>query len=143
MNDNVLAFRYGFDTFFKYSIIHQLNFLVISGGMSDVIFYSLEALGNVREYKQLHLLANKLLFDEGGNPIGVGDKIVHSHNKESVLSREEYPYLHSNCLLFGDMLTDCYMTKYAYYTNQIKIGFVKNKQDIPAFVKKFDIVCHN
>ena len=41
LNDNVLAFRHGFDTFFRYAFQNNLNFLVVSGGISDVIYYLL------------------------------------------------------------------------------------------------------
>lgn len=52
---------------------------------------------------------------------------MYSYNKPSLLNRNAYPSLNSHCILLGDMITDCSITKEAQYTNQIKIGFIREE----------------
>ncbi|KAL4460895.1 hypothetical protein ABPG74_016367 [Tetrahymena malaccensis] len=143
INDNVFALRFGFDTFLKYSYSKNLNFIVISGGIQDVIFYIINQIMNLSNYKNFNLIANKVFYDQNGKVIGSSDQLVHSHNKEILLNRADYPQLHSSCVLLGDMPHDSFMTQYASYTNQIKIGFAKNESDIANYKKRYDIVLHN
>lgn len=96
----------------------------------------------MREYANFRLFANKILFEETGKVIGSDELVVHSHNKDALLSRESVEGLKSSCILLGDMPHDIFMTKHGKYDNEIKIGFARTLADVESFQRKYDIVLY-
>ncbi|EGR34840.1 hypothetical protein IMG5_000680 [Ichthyophthirius multifiliis] len=143
LNDNTLCFRYGFNDFLKYCVQQNINFIVISGGIQDVIYYMMNQITELNQFQNLMIISNKMLFDNDGNIVGFSDKRVHSHNKYNLLKHQDYPQLKKNCILLGDLLHDIYMTKNSSYENQIRFGFAKKDDEVQNFLKKYDIVLLN
>jgi 5'-nucleotidase len=95
------------------------------------------------------VISNFFKFDENGNVLGYGGKVVHSLNK-SEMQLEQTPHYEKiakrkNILLLGDSIDDLDMVKGMKFDNLLKIGFLnaKPKKNLEDYKKAFDVVILN
>ena len=74
----------------------------------------------------MHLISNKIIYDEKGILKSFSPIIVHSHNKEDNLAKyikENGLKNGKNAMLIGDSIFDSYMAKYVDYEEKILVGY--------------------
>lgn len=103
-----------------------------------------------RLYKNVHIIANEMLFDDQGNFIGITEPIIHSLNKYEIIIKN-FPIFkevksRNNVLLLGDQIDDVGMITGFNYKTLLKIGFLnerpeeKNEERERQYLKNYDIV---
>jgi len=139
--------RAGADELFSILQTHNIPTLIFSGGFGDLI-QSLLIRKKVFS-DNVHLLANFLEFDSGGEMIGYKNPLIHSLNKASHLaSHTEYNKKianRTNLILLGDIIDDAKMADQLIHDTALKIGFLNNKveEKLEDFIKTFDIIIMN
>eukprot|EP00455_Lapot_gusevi_P033830 TRINITY_DN370_c0_g1_i8.p1 TRINITY_DN370_c0_g1~~TRINITY_DN370_c0_g1_i8.p1 ORF type:complete len:208 (+),score=39.76 TRINITY_DN370_c0_g1_i8:416-1039(+) len=152
VGDAQILLRSGMTEFVNMLSSRQIPLTVFSAGLADVITELFD------QYKlsgpNLHVVSNRMKFDETGKLIGFHDPIIHSLNKydASVTLRETDPTFweqldtRPNILLLGDSLGDAHMSDSLKADTVLKIGFLncENESEIaarmPRYLEAFDVV---
>jgi len=103
-----------------------------------------------RLYKNVHIIANEMQFNDQGNFIGITEPIIHSLNKYEVILKD-FPIFkevesRNNVILLGDQIDDVGMVTGFNYKTLLKIGFLnerpeeKNEERKRQYLENYDIV---
>ena len=79
LNESKVALRSDFDNFLAACKGNKIPFLIISGGITDVIHSVLKPYG-IEDYPEFNIFSNKLIFQDN-KLAGFDDLIINSHNK--------------------------------------------------------------
>jgi 5'-nucleotidase len=97
----------------------------------------------------IHIISNKLEWDENGNAIAIQEPMIHGLNKSEIMIKN-FPAFEEikdrkNVILMGDGLDDTGMVDGFDYNALLKIGFLNNKIDerVESYKKAFDMLILN
>ena len=97
----------------------------------------------------MHIISNKMIFDELGICVGFEDPLIHVFNKnEASLSSKSYHDAiaqRRNVILMGDSLGDLRMSEGLAHNIELTIGFLSHDIEnlLPSYLEAFDIVLTN
>ena len=139
--------RNDFPKFLKIAKKHDLHFLVVTGGFSDVTATILNNLVDVEDYDNLEIYGNEMVFDENDLLVATEMKI-NPVGKRLTITDEKIGN-RKNILLFGDITADVNMVENVSKEglNVISVGFlnkIKNfHEDLKRFLQVYDVVIVN
>ncbi len=139
-----LIMRKGSSVFLDMLHKNNIPIVIMSAGPGDMIKASLK-FDNI-DFPNIHLIANKFIWNKEGKAIGVKEPIIHSLNKHEteIKSHPVYEELlkRKNVILLGDLIEDIDMVWSFPYKNLIKIGFLNEKveENLEDYKKNFDII---
>jgi HAD superfamily hydrolase (TIGR01544 family) len=114
-----------------------IPFLVVSGGIKEIIRPLLEALC---PYPLLRVYSNHMLFEED-TLVAFRQPFIHSYNKYEKSRGKIRHYGRPNCLLLGDQSTDFYMDRDCHFDNRVTIYLSRHEDhDLKRAERKFDIL---
>ncbi|XP_057980159.1 uncharacterized protein LOC131165978 isoform X4 [Malania oleifera] len=130
-----IAFREGVVELFEFLEDRDIPVLIFSAGLADIIEEVLRQKLH-RSFKNVKIISNRMLFDEGGCLVSFIDG--PSDDNFSVKSR-------TNVLLLGDHIGDLGMSDGLNYENRISVGFLNDniEKSLSSYRKAFDIVYLN
>jgi len=143
INKEIMEFRFYGKEFLELMYKNNIPVIIISAGVGNFIEQFL-TLNNCL-FDNIHIFSNYLEF-KNGYVSGILNEVIHSENKDIVLSNKKISDLikkRSNILLFGDNLSDVRMVSSDKRDQTIRVGFLdKTTEDmLLAYRKEFDIVC--
>lgn len=101
-------------------------------------------------FENIYIIANKMIFDEKENFVGIAEPIIHSLNKYEIIIKD-FPIFNKledrkNVLLIGDQIDDIGMIEGFPYQTLLKTGFLNerpseiNEEKLEIYLKNYDIV---
>ena len=138
-----MQLRDGVRELFKLCNDKKVPVVIISSGLGDFIPNMLEKEGIL--FENVYIYSNMFKFDNKGNAVGIGNRIIHTANKRIRDVEKEVFYEsvkdRKNIILLGDDLTDLKMSQGFEYDNILKIGFWnENQGDMTLFQENFDVL---
>jgi cytosolic 5'-nucleotidase 3 len=125
----------------------KIPLLIMSASIGDITSESLKFAG--KNYDNIILVANMLIWDKSGYMVGVKEPIIHSVNKHEIQIKSLPIYTEllkrKNIILLGDNIDDLGMVEGFPYKNIIKIGFLNEdiNKTLEEFKNKFDVIITN
>jgi HAD superfamily hydrolase (TIGR01544 family) len=143
-----LRLRAGVDIFLDWLREKKIPLIIMSAAPGYMLEQYLRQ-GNQLD-KNVHIIANEMLFDPAGKFTGIAEPIIHSLNKYEIILKE-FPVFkeikdRKNVLLLGDQPDDVGMITGFPYKTLLKIGFLNEKSEeesperLKQFTENFDIV---
>jgi 5'-nucleotidase len=147
VDNGKLQFREGALEFFDLTRNKQIPLVVFSSsGIGEAIplyFKKIE-----RDYQNIHLITNSMIYNEEGYAIATKEPIIHVFNKGEI-ALKGLPIMKElrskkNVILLGGSLGDLSMTEGFDYDNIIRIGFYNyEEENFEDFKNNFDIIILN
>lgn len=139
----LIRFRSGAKEFIDFLHEKNIPFIIISAGLGDVIESFLKY--NNSYYDNIYIISNRIVF-KNGKAVGIGDKIIHSLNKNEISLPQEIKDKinnRNNVILLADQVEDLNMVDKNKHQSVITVGF--NTLDISddLLAKYYDIVCED
>lgn len=139
----VMEFRKGARKFLDFLHKKGIPVIIISAGIGNFIESFLKA--NDAYFDNIYISSNRIIFKDGF-PVGVGENIIHSLNKNEVsLPREIKDIISSRnkVILLGDQISDLKMIDESLHKDVLKIGFYSTRSEVTVsdFERNFNIVC--
>ncbi|KAJ1553347.1 hypothetical protein HK405_008193 [Cladochytrium tenue] len=126
---------------------HGVPFLVFSAGLYDVITEILVQAS--LKSPNVHVVSNRMRFDESGVCIGFHTPLIHVFNKNEA-NTSGSPYAETlrgrpNVILLGDSIGDLQMAEGLQHSTLLTIGLLNHDVDrlLPSYLEAFDIVILN
>ncbi|XXG74054.1 hypothetical protein AAC387_Pa07g2873 [Persea americana] len=158
----VIAFREGVAELFEFLEEREVPVLIFSAGLADIIEEVFRQKLH-RPFKNVKIVSNRMMFDDGGNLVAFKGKTIHVLNKnEHALDmaapvHDQYGGIdepsednaaikkRTNVLLMGDHLGDLRMSDGLNYDNRIAVGFLNDniENSLKSYRESFDIVYLN
>ncbi|KAJ3132134.1 5'-nucleotidase, cytosolic III [Physocladia obscura] len=139
-----VVFRDGVQHVIEASETLGVPFLVFSAGIYDVIKEILEQEGLKRN--NVHIVSNRMKFDEKDVCIGFEDPMIHTFNKNEA-GVHGAPYQAAidqrpNIILMGDSLGDLRMKEGVVHSTSLTIGFLNHDPEVylDEYLDAYDIV---
>ncbi|CDW81068.1 cytosolic 5-nucleotidase 3 isoform 2 [Stylonychia lemnae] len=146
-----LLLRNGVEELMALSHILNVPFIIVSGGISEIIEYNFQAIMHNGEIKNEHA---KLCWENSrifSNQFHYRDDIAYDYKKPviHVLNKQDFIYdqatsFRRNVLVMGDFLEDVHMVKHSQHDIVLKIGYLNNLQRqghmIEEFKNHYDLV---
>jgi len=157
-----LLFRKGLIDLMHLSGKHEMPFLIVSGGIAEVIEASLCTMQETNEVERgsyaekcmnnyMRIISNEFLFKEDDSAtsaptIGYKIPMIHSGNKASFIYELEEieTMMRPNVLVMGDIVEDSRMAQSEKHDTVLKVGFMNNldksEAQIAEYHKAFDLI---
>lgn len=143
-----LRLRSGTDMFLDWLKEKNIPLIIMSAAPGYMLKQYLKQ--ENRLYKNIHVIANEMIFDESGKFTGIAEPIIHSLNKYEIILKD-FPIFkevenRTNVLLLGDQTDDVGMITGFPYQTLLKIGFLNEKpgEEDPErqekYIQNYDIV---
>ncbi|KAI3985000.1 hypothetical protein MKX01_004768 [Papaver californicum] len=159
---NNIAFREGVVELFQFLEEKGVPVLIFSAGLADIIEEVLRQKLH-RSFKNVKVVANRMVFDQGGRLTSFKGKTIHVMNKnEHALDMAEPIHDHlgdtdgppedtaavkkrTNVLLLGDHIGDLRMSDGLNYDNRVSVGFLNDNIEISldSYKKAYDVLYLN
>ncbi|KAI3927051.1 hypothetical protein MKW92_052527 [Papaver armeniacum] len=159
---NNIAFREGVVELFEILEEKGVPVLIFSAGLADIIEEVLRQKLH-RSFKNVKVVANRMVFDQGGRLTSFKGKTIHVMNKnEHALDMAEPVHDHlgdtdgppedtaavkkrTNVLLLGDHIGDLRMSDGLNYENRISVGFLNDnvENSLDSYKKAYDVLYLN
>jgi HAD superfamily hydrolase (TIGR01544 family) len=140
-----IQFRDKCEELFRELDSFNIPLLVFSAGLGDTLLEVFRQFSAVRP--NLHVVSNRLVFDEAGVAVSHSHPLVHSYNKgkspEQLAAVESFIVGRSNVILAGDSQGDPKMADSLPHTHHVlKIGFLNHdvKDLLDLYMDIYDIV---
>ncbi|XP_020222999.1 7-methylguanosine phosphate-specific 5'-nucleotidase A isoform X2 [Cajanus cajan] len=157
-----IAFREGVSELFEFLEERDIPVLIFSAGLADIIEEVLRQKLH-RSFKNVRIVSNRMVFDDGGHLVSFKGKVIHSLNKnEHALDmaapvHERLGYVdgpiddnasikkRTNVLLLGDHIGDLGMSDGLNYETRISMGFLNHniENSLSCYREAFDVVFVN
>lgn len=157
--DANIAFREGVVELFEFLVERDIPVLIFSAGLADIIEEVLRTKLH-RSFKNVRIVSNRMVFDEGGRLVSFKGKLIHSLNKnehaldmaapvhEQLGDRngptDDHASLkkRTNVLLLGDHIGDLGMSNGLNYETRISVGFLNHniENSLSCYREAFDVV---
>ena len=135
--ESKLMFRKGSQHLLKLCQGCDIRFLIVSGGISELIQHSLRMLErhNLDQGEQSHdftsvgILSNEFEYsnDSASTVSGYREPLIHSGNKQEVIYDHSGVDLRKNVIVMGDIVEDSQMVRDANHETVLRVGFL-NRQ---------------
>ncbi|KAI8844758.1 pyrimidine 5'-nucleotidase [Chytridium lagenaria] len=139
-----VAFRPGLHEVIQRTAKDNIPFLVFSAGLYDIIREILDT-ANMKP-PSLHVVSNRMKFDENDIVVGFHDPLIHVMNKNEA-KVEGSPYADTligrdRVILMGDSLGDLQMAEGVHSKTLLTIGFLNHDTDIhiEKYLAAYDVV---
>jgi 5'-nucleotidase len=142
-----VVFRDRLDTMLRFCEEENIPVLIFSAGLADVILQIM--ILNDLWLPNMHLISNKMIFNEDGICIGFKEPLIHVFNKNeaSVVHTTHFSSIQDrrNVILLGDSLGDLRMADGLSHDVSLTIGFLNHDTEewIEKYEEAFDIVILN
>lgn len=142
--ENSVVFRPGLHELVDSCYKLGLPFLVFSAGIYDIIYELLEQGQLLKD--NMHIISNKLDYDESGKVFGFVGKLIHVFNKnESAVQDGDFKKLLEKrdvVIVVGDSLGDLGMSAGIAHSLKLTIGYLNHDQELlfDKYAEAFDIV---
>lgn len=136
VSEKAICLRDGAKELFKFLKDRNIPLVIMSAAPEYMIVQYLKQ-ENIL-FDNVHIIANKMLFDANGNFTGIEEPVVHSLNKSEIILHDFpiFPQIETrtNVLLLGDQVDDTGMITGFPYKTLLKIGFLNEKEDGSEYV---------
>lgn len=142
--ENSVVFRSGLHELVENCYKLEIPFLVFSAGIQDIIQQLLEQGQLLKD--NMHIISNKLDYDESGKVIGFIGKLIHVFNKnESAVEDGDFKKLLEErdvVIVIGDSLGDLGMSAGIEHSMKLTIGYLNHDQELlmEKYAEAFDVV---
>ena len=142
--ENNVVFRSGLSKLVDSCLDLEVPFLVFSAGIQDII-HELLLQGNLFK-ENMHIVSNKLDYDESEKVVGFVGKLIHVFNKnESAVEDYNFKKLIQDrdvVIVIGDSLGDLGMSSGIDHSLKLTIGYLNHDEELlmEAYASAFDIV---
>jgi len=143
-----MALRRGAREFLHELAAANVPVLIFSAGIADVIIEFLRQQNIL--LPNIHVVSNRMKFDENGVLIGFQGELIHTLNKNATTLRNSperwaHDAVRSNVLVMGDNLGDVHMSDGLEVQERLAIGFLNDKvtENLAAYRATFDAVILN
>jgi len=143
-----MALRRGAREFLHELAAANVPVLIFSAGIADVIIEFLQQQNILMP--NMHVVSNRMKFDENGILIGFQGELIHTLNKNATTLRNSperwaHDTVRSNVLVMGDNLGDVHMSDGLEIQERLAIGFLNDKvaENLAVYRTTFDAVILN
>ena len=144
-----IKFRQGALEFIKLLNEQQIPLVIMSSsGLGNYVISRLLTNQNLMS-DNIHIISNRMEFNEEGTVIGFKEPIIHVLNKDETMLADfpdfEKIKNRKNVILLGDNIEDVGMVQGFEYDNLLKIGFLNDKVNelLAQYKKNFDLIITN
>ncbi|KAI9326831.1 pyrimidine 5'-nucleotidase-domain-containing protein [Zopfochytrium polystomum] len=144
VTETPVTFREGVEELVGKCEREGVPFLVFSAGLYDVIKAILVRAG--LKTPNLHIVSNRMKFDDGGVCVGFHEPTIHVMNKNEAGIRgspyEQQVQGRRHAILLGDSLGDVQMAEGLSHDVVLTVGFLNHSRDaqLEAYGRTFDVV---
>ena len=145
--ESKLVFRRGAQDVFRICLQHDIEMLIVSGGIYELIEQSLllleEENGKPGEYSSISILSNQFEY-ENDTAVGYKTPLIHSGNKQGIIYDQVKVPLRRNALVMGDIVEDGGMVRHSEHETLLKVGFINTEDrydtQLDSYKETFDII---
>ena len=141
-------FRYGMKEFYELIYKNNINQIIISGGIKDLIEKTLLILNNEIKLDNIKIISNEFIYDNNNKIIDYKKPLIYTFNKsiifEDNINKKE---LENKCILFlGDHINDIDILSNIKCLEKLTIAFdnnINNPKSNENYLKKYDCIIGN